>query len=126
MIRYTDQDCLAAMIRAASHLGIAVVLPESKYRAKLRDVASAYGVTVAGYSAEIDRLALDHAPGCYGGGVRPMLMEAGCTGHSTPRWWTPSAGLGPGAVPRKEFCHILSAVEGALANREEAKEVGGK
>ena len=122
-MRYTDRDCLAALICAVAAINrtsgttAGIVLPE---KSPLADLADRLGVPRCSYvDEERDRYTLDHCPACYGGGVRPMLLRAGCTGHSTPRWWAPSAGLGPGAVSRKEFCHILRAVEGALAIVEE-------
>jgi hypothetical protein len=108
------------MIRVAAALNdhgqpMAVVLPSKGDNAKaLRATAAQLGVTVADYVADVDRLSIDHAPGCYGGGVRPMILPAGKTGQNTPAWWSPSAGLGPAAVPREQFCNILSAVEGVL------------
>ncbi len=117
--RYTDRDCLAGLIRCAAAYTsagqkLAIVLPESKYRAELAEVADRFGVEVVGYVADMDRLALDHAPSCYGGGVRPALLRAGETGHWTPHWWVPSAGNGPGARPRKAFCEIVEAATRAV------------
>jgi len=117
--RYTNRDCLAALIRCAAAYTsaghrLAIVIPESKYRAELAEVAARFGVEVVGYVADVDRLDLDQVASCYGGGVRPALMRAGETGHSTPRWWVPSAGLGPAARPRKAFCEIVEAATRAV------------
>jgi len=132
MQRYTDRDCYAALIRLAAReraqgMDAAVMVPHPKYHRKdhwaqdLRDFAKQMDVPIRGWK-ETDETAysydLDHAPGVYGGGVRPALHTRGGSGHSTVRWWVPSAGLGPGAVPRKEFVHICGAIEGFLYDLE--------
>ena len=116
-MRLSDRDCYSAMIRALSRLadGTGIELPTKlPWVADLESFAERLGVRVRRWGTpqgkDGPRLILDHAPSAYGGGVRPMLCEAGKTGEHTPRWWSPSAGLGPGAVPRREFIHILDAV----------------
>lgn len=128
MARYTDRDCYAALIRVAAALNTSdtiewcVEVPRVGARAlsDLRRLASQLDVRLLEWNAEIQnegtrRLVLDHAPSCYGGGVRVQYCIGKGTGQYTPGWWTPSAGLGPGAVRRPEFLHILGAVEGVLS-----------
>ena len=125
-MRYTDRDCYAAMIRAAHTLNklgdnLGVALPDGRSWTKpLAELADRLGVPIRRWGDDScqdgPRLVLDHAPSCYGGGVRPMICEAGKTGQRTPRWWAPSAGLGPGAVTKREFCNILYATENTLSH----------
>ena len=130
--RYTDRDCYAALIRLAAReraqgMDAAVSLPDPKHHRKshwsqdIRDFAVQMKVPVRIWRQTTETAhtyGLDHAPSVYGGGVRPALHTRGCSGHSTVRWWVPSAGLGPGAVPRKEFVHICGAIEGFLYDLE--------
>jgi len=141
--RYTDRDCYAALIRLAAReraqgLDAAVSVPRTvrkgDWRQELREFAKQMEVPARIWSETTETAytyALDYAPSVYGGGVRPALHTRGCSGHDTVRWWVPSAGLGPGAVPRKEFVHICGAIEGFLYDLEnkqreaktEAKEI---
>lgn len=124
MIRYTDRDCIAALIRIAAlerahGRKINVRIPSRPWSKSLMELSERLGVpqdwgsNEDGPSLE-EYYELDHAPSAYGGGVRPALLKPPGTGHYTPEWWNPSAGLGPGAIPRKYFLYITSAVEGTL------------
>ena len=132
--RLTDRDCLAALIRVAHYLNkmpnahrCCVALPASKYRKDLEDLAEALEVTTVlnSYTAYnedgVDVLALERVSGCYGGGVRPYIVQAGETGHHTPRWWSPSAGLGPAGRPRRTFLDITEAVCATARDWEAAR-----
>ncbi len=121
MTRYTDRDCIAALIRVASlerehgrDIGVHVHLNRT-WTVPMVELAERLGVPChpPDFSGE-EYYELDHAPSAYGGGVRPALLKPPGTGHYTPEWWGPSAGLGPGAVPRKYFIYITSAVAGVL------------
>lgn len=122
--RINDRDCYAAIIRVASALHtlqpdaprMGVSLPMDRPWSKdLAGFAETLGVPLRYWAREGcddgPRMGLDRIAGCYGGGVRPFVCSAGQTGHDSIRWWQPSAGLGPGAVTRREFCNILGAVE---------------
>ena len=126
--RYTDRDCYAALIRLAAReraqgLDAAVSLPPRKGGTKnwhnaMWKLADQLEVPCRGWAATTETAytyALDHGAI---GGVRPALHTRGCSGESTTRWWIPSAGLGPGAVPRKEFVNICGAIEGFLYDLE--------
>ena len=122
MTRYSDRDAYTALIMVAARTGLAIVLPsrERPWSKDLRRLAADLNVPVAIYlSDQYDRLMIDWPDAIYGGGCRPMLLLAGETGHDTPAWWPVSAGLGPGAVPRKVFCWICRAVSEALYDRAE-------
>lgn len=124
MTRYTDRDCYAALVRAAASLNSAghdygvEFTSKASWSEKLEEMAVRMRVPIRRWGtaacSEGPRLVLDHAPSCYGGGVRPAVCNAGQTGQNTPVWWMPSAGLGPGAVNRKTFCEILGAIERAV------------
>ncbi len=129
-MRYTDRDCYAALIRVAAALNEQDSRPEVTWHVETPNVEKKAGIALASLAERLGvqikgwrdpdqgratrRLVLDHAPACYGGGVRAMYCIGSSTGQHTPTWWKPSAGLGPGAVPRKQFLHILGAVEGVL------------
>lgn len=131
MIRHTDRDCYAALIRVAAALNSSDSKPECTWlveapyikgeaRKAMHKLAESLDVRLVAWNDESQndrtrRLVLDHAPRAYGVGVRPSYCEGLGTGQWTPDWWLPSAGLGPGAVPRKTFCYILGAVERALS-----------
>lgn len=132
MQRYTDRDCYAAMVRAVASMrlhgrDLGVSLPDAKRTRWAKDLerfAADLGVPVRRHGDAGERLVLDHAPSCYGGGVRPMIEgRDGRGGQGTPSWWIASAGLGPGALPPKMFCYVLSAVERAL--EETARQPAG-
>jgi hypothetical protein len=80
-------------------------------RDSLVSYAERLGVHVAQYGeqADRDRLGLEVVARVYGGGVRPFIMRAHCTGHETPRFW-PSAGMGPAGRQRQTFLDICHAV----------------
>lgn len=123
-MRYSDRDCWAALIRLASVLrkhgeDIGVALPAARrpsdWRAELAEFAEQVDVPIRRWSDDAgDCYGLEQRAGCYGGGVHPILYRSGSSGHSTPRWWTVSAGLGPGATNRETFCHIAAAAAGVL------------
>lgn len=138
MTRTTDRECWAAIVRATATLNAISVdgywspyeqptLPEPRLGVEFDPNAHDYGDAIvslmvvmnvpirtrgsASYNAG-PRIGLEHRAQEYGGGVRPYICKAGETGHTHIPWWPVSAGLGPGAVPRKQFVHILGAIEG--------------
>jgi len=122
--RYTDRDCYAALVRVAAAVNrhgedYGVDLPTRGNGWKeLEDLARRLEVPIRRWGDETikegPRFILDHCQSAYGGGVRPAYCSTSSSGENTPQWWVPSAGLGPGAKPRREFCEILSGVERAL------------
>lgn len=114
-MRYTDRDCLAALIRVASaqrkhgiDMGVAYV------KGDLAEFAERLGVPVRDWRTQTQEqrsLSLDHSPS---GGVRPVEFHGNSSGAFTPRWWRAEAGLGPGSTKRAEFVLITSAAECAL------------
>ena len=121
--RTTDRECLAALLAVVvaqrQHgIDMGIVLPPAttKDGRELRERAASLGVPVRGYVDDGLRLGLEKRGGCYGGGVRPYQCSPGKTGHDRIEWWTVSAGLGPGALPRAAFCAVAWGVAAALAS----------
>jgi hypothetical protein len=124
--RTTDRECWAAIVRAtatlnainpdAPRLGVAFNPEGHHYGMAILSLMEVFKVPIRSYGTPSydagPRIGLEHCAQEYGGGVRPYICEAGKTSHSHIPWWPVSAGLGPGAVPRKQFVHILGAIEG--------------
>lgn len=127
-MRYTNRDCWAALICLAAQereqgidRGVALFAGRG-WRDELRDFMDTLGVPVRHWPQTNETQSaygLDERAGCYGGGVRPVLYRDGSSGHSTPRWWSASAGLGPGATNRETFVLITRGVADALRELNE-------
>lgn len=120
--RYTARDCDAALIRYARHHNdatgesLAVGLTcKGTDREELEEFAENIRVrTCYAWDATHYRIFVDRCPSCYGGGVRPALCRAGSSSEGSPLWWKESAGLGPGALPRKDFCRVVDTATATL------------
>lgn len=138
-MRVQNRDCWSALLRLAvamktAGIPVSVNLPCSgpQWLKVLRDLAHRWGVELHDWrqikATPKGRKILDLEfpdSAAYGGGVRPCQTTFPNTGHDTLPWWGPNCGLGPSAVPRKQFVDILEAVRAgiglALVAAEDAK-----